>query len=294
MTLWPGVPVPLPPLFCREHCQLDQSGRAVIEWGPTKPVERERGEIYLRLWDLDLDDPQAIVTFTSRYGSLDPQTMSRQLDEPGLYRHVYVFRDVIERDPSFQALHESGEAGFIEVTPLADFVEAARFLRDITTAWRILNEDRTLSPERAQWEHIGYTGGEVSRDAALAVIHDRFSPLLRQFALAFDFRPESEEEQHTPVTGPLEITPTRGPSDSLRLHEICALELFNHIAGREIYRDCNNETCGRAFVTQYGRSEHGMSKRKGVLYCSAACAQAQASREYRRRRRNRESSQQAS
>ncbi len=65
-------------------------------------------------------------------------------------------------------------------------------------------------------------------------------------------------------------------------HEICALELYNHIASGQFARVCQNETCGRRFVSQYGRSQHGLSRRTGVLYCTPSCAQAQAQREYRR------------
>jgi hypothetical protein len=72
------------------------------------------------------------------------------------------------------------------------------------------------------------------------------------------------------------------------LAEICALELFNHIVSGEVYRRCQNENCGRLFVRQYGRAEHGMTRRKGVMYCSASCARAAVQREHRRRKARRE------
>ena len=290
MTLWPAVPLSLPRFFRREHCELVHDGRALIEWGTFEEVRRERGEIYLRLWQLDLSNVKDVVTFVSRYGSLSHGSINFQLKVPTIPVDPDVVRDVYERDPVVQALRQPDrveEAGFVRVTPLADFLQGARFIRDITTAWWILNEDvRVLPPERIGWEYhdTGDPPG-VSRDDALGVLHERFSPLLRRFTLTFEFRPESEEDQSAPVEGPIEISPTRGPDDSVQLHEICVLELFNHIAGGEFYRICESETCGQPFVRQYGRAEHGMSKREGVLYCTALCAQAQASRDYRRRKK---------
>lgn len=68
------------------------------------------------------------------------------------------------------------------------------------------------------------------------------------------------------------------------LYSICCAELFNHICETAEYRRCANERCERLFVRQEGRALKGTRRTRGVLYCSAACARAQAQREYRRRR----------
>jgi hypothetical protein len=69
------------------------------------------------------------------------------------------------------------------------------------------------------------------------------------------------------------------------LYSICCLEIYNHLVEQTAFRRCQNERCGRLFVRQVGRARFGQHRTRGVLYCSASCARAQAQRELRRRRR---------
>ena len=172
---------------------------------------------------------------------------------------------------------------------------AARCLRDLTTAWRLVNQDPTLEPARARWQlHPDLeppTGLE-----ALSLLTRTIQPLLTRFHpfvhALYSLEGDEELDEAADALKPARTTrgaileQARGLGNA-QLHEICALELYNHIAGQESYRHCHNETCGRLFVTQWGRAEHGQSRRQGVLYCTPSCAQAQAQRVYRRHKKTR-------
>lgn len=56
------------------------------------------------------------------------------------------------------------------------------------------------------------------------------------------------------------------------------------VAG-EVLHTCQKADCERTFTRQEGRSVTGRQRATGVRYCSAACAQAQGQREYRKRLR---------
>jgi hypothetical protein len=69
------------------------------------------------------------------------------------------------------------------------------------------------------------------------------------------------------------------------LYSVALLQLVNDLAEDVPYLTCANETCGRLFVRQRGRSEYGGHRMQGVMYCSNTCARAQYQREKRRRDR---------
>jgi hypothetical protein len=75
------------------------------------------------------------------------------------------------------------------------------------------------------------------------------------------------------------------PPDETSLYRAAMLQLVNDLAANETIHYCANETCGRPFVRQLGRSTYGGHRRSGTLYCTSRCARAQYQREKRRRDR---------
>jgi hypothetical protein len=75
------------------------------------------------------------------------------------------------------------------------------------------------------------------------------------------------------------------PPDETSLYTAAMLQLVNDLAANETVHRCANETCGRPFVRQLGRSTYGGHRRTGTLYCTNTCARAQYQREKRRRDR---------
>jgi hypothetical protein len=75
------------------------------------------------------------------------------------------------------------------------------------------------------------------------------------------------------------------PPEETSLYSAAMLQLVNDLAANETVWTCANETCGRPFVRQLGRSVYGGHRRIGTRYCSSTCARAQYAREKRRRDR---------
>ncbi len=69
------------------------------------------------------------------------------------------------------------------------------------------------------------------------------------------------------------------------LYARCCAELFNLIIANLPFRICANEFCGNPFTRQEGSSRYGGHRTDKLRYCSPSCAQAQAQREYRRRKK---------
>jgi hypothetical protein len=304
ITLWPGVPLTLPPLRRRSLYRLSESATALIGAPDEVPVEKPH-EVYLRLYDLDLADPEQILEFANQHGAVNG-TLLTTLHPSNFFAGKYsldadrqVREAAIETDPEVRRCLDPNQpdwpASFapLEITPLTSFIFAARCLRDLTTAWRIINNDPRNDPASAQWEVYSQPGSPTQAGAVSLLTHG-LPPLLHRFAPFVRATPTpSGYEDADEIPAELSVPPTSPSGPILEqavgltnpaLHEFCALELYNHIAGHEAYRHCQNETCTRIFVRQYGRAEHGQSRRQGVLYCTHACAQAQAQREYRRRK----------
>jgi hypothetical protein len=301
MTIWPAIPLPLPPLLKRRtEYRVHESGRALLGTGWWVDVSGRIGEIYLELYDLDLEDTAAIAGFANKYGTPSGALVQHALAGHSWFSGLFSpqadlqTRDlVMANDPELDITLDP----IPEVTTLSSFRFAARFFRDLTDAWRIVSADPEFDTSSHRWQLDYPVSADTMRSGlftlelltrGLTFLLARFHPYARPTTAA----PPDEESDE--ADEPNDDLPSAGvrteAAQSLafaHLAEFCALELFNHAAASEVYRRCANETCRRVFVRQYGRAAAGQTRREGIMYCTSHCAQAQAQRNYRRRKRAR-------
>ena len=166
---------------------------------------------------------------------------------------------------------------------IAEFVERARLLRDITRVHQFRLGHLTLSDVQQRWESR-CTAMPEDDAWALAILYvtlnwslGAFQPLL-QIVLADDGVVETPRFE------------TALPGHQPRLFDALSLQLFNDIAGGTEYRVCANEPCRRLFPIVpkgqrvKGASQPAMRSSARALCCSDRCTKAHAQRELRRRR----------
>jgi hypothetical protein len=311
MTLWPGVPLQLPPFPQRRaEYQLHDSGLAVIgtgDWLDVRGRDARLGEVYLELSTRDLDDPAELLAFARKYGTLSGSLVHHALAGISWFSGLFTppadhraRNALIESDP---ALQPDWGLQVAEVTTVESFRFAAALLHDLTDAWRLANADPALTSSSHRWQ-LNYPVNEDTkrnRFFALQLLAAGLPPLLTRLHPYVRLTPAEPDDPAKPDDEPAEeaevldevaqhegvLLQAASSLAFVHLAEFCALELYNHIAGAEVYRQCENETCRRPFVRQYGRAVQWQTRREGVKYCDSYCAQAQAARMYRRRKRAR-------
>lgn len=236
-------------------------------------------ELYLRqLADLDLDDPEAIAAFTGDYGRLVrlegaspgswPQLPDLTFDEDPLGVRTVIEQRAADRGETWH------ERTFHHVREVAAH---AVVLRNATRLWRRYLE----TGGRLEGTQGGFEWAEPfappDDDDPSGPIHWLSSVLnagLRDFHVRMEWTFEADPPDEMRLGDPRPTT-----------YGAMCLQLANHMVEESPYRSCANELCGRWFVHQRGRARYGQHRRTGVKYCSTQCAQAQTSREHRRRRR---------
>jgi len=339
---WPGIPLPLPRVARQPYYFVADAAvfvAAHVRWpadslektpspffaDPPDPPSREAGEIYLRLLDVDLEQPLSILDFVNDYGILKvfdldsrwrwPQlSLSRRGEEmrqltearrkagSAVVEHDLIWRqsfgrahdaEPLELDSSF----DPDQAGFEDEASetLAEFQAGARQLRDAVRALRFMRGELDLSD--VEWESPMARGlamresGQIWPRGTEDFLRGFFDDGLKAFhpSVSFSDGDDADLRRYRGTAPSIEkgllVAPAVTGKFEAGLYSICCLEIYNHLVEQTSYRRCRNERCGRLFVRQVGRAKFGQHRTRGVLYCSASCARAQAQRELRRRRR---------
>lgn len=257
----------------------------------------EIGERYLRLAELHVDDESAIVGFCSAFGTLGV----RHED----FEAFRAFPDFARRvRPRLMKAwpQKHTDVGLASTESMEDFRFGAQCIRDLVTALRLLRGDiasaqwvalpsgsswlprydeyEDLSPADRQWHEAG-TAVELLANRALMW----FAP--RLLALPAAWVPttvaESKEDRDNALKA-VTLIGSVGPLP-LPLYAVCCAEAFNHAVSALPYRTCARPSCARVFIRQEGRSKKGRHRTAAVLYCSDACANAEAQSRHRERER---------
>ena len=294
-----------PPPLGNHRNHLEANGERCKLW--EREEQSGRGETYLRLAEIDLDDDDQVLDFASTFGFLD----IRALDPPRLSRQWWGNARAVEPPVPLRALRfypgfgdhsrhasldgtlreevlRSSEAArrtapvWLVAETIEEFRWAARAICDLRQAWRCLRDG--LDPREVDWRNPRLPGAALDRGHADWLVAEFFERTLRDALAGFSLRVwlvDSATERAALRAH------TRPEPPDVTLYEVMCLELFRHIAEDASYKRCANPSCGHVFVRQEGGAMHGQSRMTGVKYCTRTCASAVAQRRYRTKRRAR-------
>ncbi|AXV05781.1 hypothetical protein DVS28_a1080 [Euzebya pacifica] len=295
---------------------------AAVDWPPAavfsssevELVELPHELVFRGFLEVDAEDLNSVLRWCSRYGPLVPQR---------LYLHAEEVRPVIEprassEDPLELQLYAGDEPDLTEheiefdeqPDRLGDSPESyegtyrASAERDLRVAYgTALGQQqahfRLYQAVVQSWLHLR-PDTDLTRAALLLPPRDELAALWEGHGLSV---PSTTIELirsiqrltnvETVMSPRIEVAPPGAERGGLafgrpiaRILQAMMLQVVDWVAAGVPARRCANETCATWFARQSGRAEYGQHRTKGVLYCSRACARAQAQREYRRRKRD--------
>jgi len=263
MMVWPSHVPPVSSVWGFSPYRLDGD---LLKLDPDAQMTEHDvpDEVYLReLRELSLDDPERILEFVNTFGRLGhqkgdvlitsfgpsaPWPTDRQWDD--WYAEIDGYSGFLELGPFEKAMFQS--SGMQHVDHFRSWALAFRAITDL------IDQYHQADADEGQMEDLA----------------NGLSGLLHPFYPVVEVAHESDTARRW-----------QPHEESPRLENVLALQAVNHLSQGSIYHVCANETHQGLFVYQRDREEQGQHRSKGVMYCSASCAKAQASREYRRRQK---------
>jgi hypothetical protein len=313
-----GGPFPLTAIY-RHQYELDAAKEVLIERDDERPRLESPvgGETYLRLLEVDLSDPEDILRFANQHGRLgvyEPtedwravEMPLRNAGTPELWEElepklstarlrvgqIHLEEDqrwLEQQEPSLQRAYakshpnQTAEDLAWAIDPsyesIEEFRAGATAIRLAVGYWRLLRGDFSYEDVAASTDVDPRLVAIEAADYLNSFFDWGLEPFHPGISVSWDGAADADTFRRAP-----QIETAARSKNQGELYHQCCLELYNHIVEGATYRTCANESCQRTFVRQKGRAEHGQHRTKGLKYCSASCARAQAQREFRRRRR---------
>lgn len=261
-TVWPGVAVPPPPV---RAVTVERDG----DWFRLNLIAVDGyvevpDELYLR--EFMVADPSDLDSLAEVCAIALPRPLGhawtdlRWVTEEQYERWLAITASDCGLDSLRRHRGRERAAGGVLVHP----AEIAGRIRNVQRCTRHFLNYRNGEPVAGAW------GVDTEQEA-----WDRFvdvsSAALRDFHVRVEVRDDDDEGQW-PAGAVFTTT-----------YSVALLQLANDLASEVPILACARENCGRPFARQRGRSEYGGNRMSGVLYCSNACARAQAAVERRRR-----------
>jgi hypothetical protein len=224
------------------------------------------GEVAPRLIDLDHADVEQVRGFVLEFGQL-----------AGVF-----FREALQGDWNAEEVTSAELPGEYVTTsmsfsePLDDFQAAAAAIKALALLKQELSRgvEFSLSALSLAWPFGSPWPCPQTRSDARQLFSNELRRGLLYLSLTLIGDRDSDSD-------PMSLGLTLRPS----LYARCVLEILNSVLADRPYRRCANETCRRTFSIQEGPAPVKAHRTDLVRFCSPACARAQASRDYRRRKR---------
>lgn len=281
---WPNAPLPVPRIAVSGTVTLTDDGWLIPSSGIT--LTEPPHEMHLReLADTDMRDAEAVLALTRTVGPLldygqpwvgvsDPATLPK-------YAKANYHREVAHIAHRLGMPTPKWKARPVGATHISEAAGRLLLLEQLRSHVACALAQKATAPV---WQSIGF----FDLDDEFDFPDERPLGAEDPEILAWWFFAQMLNEGLTslsPRIVPPEPVSEPDMGDVKDAFAAACVLIFNDILEDIPYKRCADETCGRTFKHQSGRSSGSYSRSTGVAYCSALHARNQAQRERRRRDR---------